>query len=132
MSSLLTCKTYPCDTVVIQKITLIEKKPIPTKIINVEANEINCIRSKIKPSERSVRIVTIDTNIENDNDLKSIDSDDNENVVVLDVNKLENANEKDENANVSIDYTKFKNIAIPSDCKHDLTYDGATIYRVDF
>lgn len=136
MASILKCKTYPSDTVVIQKMCFIEEKPNDSCEIAVTVNEQTIICTRLKKIDRST---TIERNnsvkFQIGSDIKSIDADadDNDNdIIETKDNPIDKSNENHLNQNISIDYAPFKSIPIPSDLKHDTTYDGSIVYRVDY
>lgn len=131
MTSILKCKTYPSDTVVVQKISFVEKMPTDPNEIDVTVNEEDCVCTRIeKIDRRSALDRTNSVKFDIGSDIKSIDADGE---AVIDDNAKESATieNAEPNGNVSIDYTPFQNISIPSDLKHASTYDGSTVYRVD-
>lgn len=144
MATLTTCKTYPSDTVFIQKITMTEKKSaaIDPNAIDGQAEEINFVRTKINPNERSVirfsKLPVSNANVKQADDHSAV-ADDNE-IKLTSVSLNENANanvndpikpiELDSNANAASQQTSGTKIPVPSDLKRDNTYDGCPVFRV--
>lgn len=131
MTSILKCRTYPSDTVVVQKISFVEQKAGEPNEIDLKVNEKECVCTRIEKIDRRSTIDrTNSVKFDIGSDIKSIDADDD---AVGNDNAEQSApiEEPELNGNVSIDYTPFQNIPIPSDLKHDSTYDGSIVYRVD-
>lgn len=134
MTSILKYKTYPSDTVVIQKLCFVEEKPSDSGEIDVTVHEKSVVCTRIEKIDRGT---TFERNnsvkFQIGSDIKSIDADidDNDNAIESKTNPTEKL-EENSNKNISIDYARFKNIPIPSDLKHDFTYDGSCVYRVDY
>lgn len=121
MTSILKCRTYPSDTVVMQKISFVEQKPGQPNEIDLTVNEKECVCTRIEKIDRRSTIDrTNSVKFDIGSDIKSIDAEQSAPI-----------EEPELNGNVSIDYTPFQNIPIPSDLKHDSTYDGSIVYRVD-
>lgn len=137
MSSILKCKTYPSDTVVIQKISFVEQKPGDSNEIDAILNEPDFVCTRIEKIDRT-SIIERTNSVKFDiaADIKSIDADENDNAVECETSQAEESAKVESNGNKiqqkPIDYSPFQNIPIPNDLKHDLTYDGSTVYRVDF
>lgn len=110
------CKTYPSETVLIQKITLTDKKP--TK--DAEVNEKSFVRTNITRNQRNVVIPDENANI---NEIPQNDIDNLKSILVKSPN--------DANANVTNErkYPTISEIS-PEGWERDRTYDGCHIFRV--
>lgn len=121
------CKTYPSDTLVIQKITFTEQKAKQDEAEVVERS-FSCMKISRNSQKRSVVIPEINANVG-----EIPQNDDNGQLKSILVNSLQDANA---NRNVTNERKYPIYSDSPSDnndhLKRDQTYDGCPVFRVIF
>lgn len=118
------CKTYPSDALVIQKITFTEQKPKQDEAEVIERS-FSCMKISRNSRKRSVIIPEINANVG-----EIPQNDDNGALKSILVNSLQDAN-ANQNVTNERKYPIFSDSPSDNDhLKRDQTYDGCPVFRV--